>query len=250
MFPRHNMQKVVPYASSNTLDSPLSGENPSGSFQSSPAQRKQPNQVQVPSSMRPCDSPTPEAFSPVASHGGHAWEHHNATICGWASPPCWGSPRTWAVPRSSTCTPNAGLGSLTEAVRQLHGNQESQNNNNMLHHFKSRAQQHTHYPVAPASIGKKSGAAKLRTKRASLPASSTKTQSRQQERSNARRCNLLRRMLSDVLPVGYMPSVPLVRYLPADLYGALGPGEAESGKGCTAYQSKEFAGAQSECKAL
>lgn len=225
MFPSHNMQKVVPYASSNALDSSLSGDISSGHVQSSPASRKQAVQQPVPSSIRRGDSPTPEAFSPVASHGSHVWEHRNAAVSGWASPPCWGSPRTWGVTKSSsTRAPSSGAGSLAESVRQHHSSQESHNSSHLLCHLKNNAQPQHHYNgPPPPPPGKKSANSKLRTKPAAMQESSCEAPARQRDRKSEQRCNALRRMLADVLPVGFMPCVPLIKELPADLYGALRP---------------------------
>lgn len=239
MFPNHNMHKVVPYASSNAMDSPLSADIVSGHGQSSPASRKQPAQQPNTSSIRLGDSPTREVFSPIASRGGHAWGERSAALSGWASPPCW-SPRAWGGSKGGTCGPSAGVGSLAaEAARQHHSSQENHNVSH-IHHLKNNshrhhnAQGHHHYPVAPPPPRQKSGNGKLRTKSATMPHPSS--QARQRDRKSARRCNALRRMLCDVLPVGFMPCAPLIKDLPADLFGALCPRGGSSHDSTTTLQ--------------
>ena len=236
MFPSHNMQKVVPYASSNTLDSPLSGDITSGHGQGSPVSRKQPSQQPIPSAIRPCDSPTPDQFSPISTHGGNTWEQRSSGLSGWASPPCW-SPRVWGNSKSGTCGPSVGTGSLTDVSRQHHGSQENHNNSHRLCHLKNSTQVNHHYPVPPPQGKTSSG--KMRN---AEPTS--RAQLHKPDRSSARRCNALQRMLSDVLPVGFMPCTPLIKDLPADLYGIRCTEERSSHENTTGQQqqSKGFTG--------
>ena len=238
MFPSHNMQKVIPYTSSNTLDSPLSGDilQASAHCQASPVSRKQPQQPDS-SAPRPCDSPTPDQFSPIAAHGGSAWEQRSSGLSGWASPPCW-SPRAWGASKSGTCGPSVGTGSLADVSRH-HSSQDNHHNSHRLCDLKSSTQPNRHYPVPPPQ-GSSLPGGKVRN---AEPVS--RAQLRTPARRSARRRDTLKRMLSDVLPVGFMPCTPVIKDLPPDLYGACCRADGSSHESTTGQQheSKNFMGA-------
>jgi hypothetical protein len=109
-----------------------------------------------------------------------------------------------------------------------------------MSHLKKSTEAQNSYNAATSSPQREVATGKLCQKL--LPMPETATKGGQGAVKSLRRSIALQKMIAGVLPVGFMPCIPLIRDLPADLYGALSLqyGSYSDSTGMTQQQNKNI----------